>query len=285
MHTPADQTANDRMIPRVRAGHVELAVIDRGAGPPLVLVHGFPLDHSMWQPQIDFFSTRRRVVAPDLRGFGASQIVSGTASMEAMADDLDVLLDALGITEPVVVCGLSMGGYVALQFWRKYARRLRALVLCDTRAVADTPEAARLRSQQVDLVLREGMAPLAEAMLPKLFAAATFASQPGVVAGQRSTILAARAEGVAAALLGMAARPDATDYLPRIALPTLVVVGQHDAISTVDEMRGMARAIPEAELVVIPDAGHMSPLENPAAFNAALEQFLARVERGAPLAD
>jgi pimeloyl-ACP methyl ester carboxylesterase len=263
----------------VRAGQVQLSVTERGRGMPILLVHGFPLDHSMWGTQIEFLSRRWRVIAPDLRGFGGSQVAPGTASMEQMADDLNALLDALAIQEPVVLCGLSMGGYIAFQFWRKYSARLRALALCDTRARGDTPEAAQARHKQIETVLGEGTRPLAEAMLPKLLAPATIESQPQLVELVQNSILAASPEGVAAALRGLAARPDVTDYLPRISLPTLVVVGREDAISPVDEMRDMARAIDASEFVVIPHSGHMSPLENPAAFNDAIEQFLTHVER------
>jgi pimeloyl-ACP methyl ester carboxylesterase len=160
---------------------------------------------------------------------------------------------------------------------------MRALVLCDTRATADTPEAAASRRKMVEHVLRAGTEYVAEAMLPKLFAPATFQNYPSAIEFERQKILRAAPEGVAAALWGMAQRPDVRGYLPQIALPTLVLVGQEDGITTVDEMRGMAAAIPGAEFVVIPNSGHMTPLENPWAFNQAIEQFLARVERDDPI--
>jgi pimeloyl-ACP methyl ester carboxylesterase len=267
------------MTRTVRAGQVTLQVTESGHGIPLLLVHGFPLDHSMWEAQISRLSNRCHVIAPDLRGFGGSQVSSGTVTMEQMADDLDALLDALEIKEPIVFCGLSMGGYVAFQFWRKYGSRLRGLVLCDTRAVADTREAVGSRLKMAEQVLREGTRSAAEAMLPKLFAPAAFQDRAAAIEIQRRTILAAAPEGVAAALRGLAERPDVSDYLPRLALPALIVVGQHDAISTVDEMRDMAQAIPESEFVVIPGSGHMTPVENSTAFNEAIERFLTRLAR------
>jgi pimeloyl-ACP methyl ester carboxylesterase len=267
----------------LRAGQVELHVVEHGRGMPVVLVHGFPLDHSMWDAQIAALGQRWRVIAVDLRGFGASQVTSGTVTMDEMADDLAGLLDALGVGEPVVLVGLSMGGYVAFAFWRKHARRLRALVLCDTRAVADAPEAAKARHELAERVLAEGTAVAAEAMIPKLFGATALENEREAVEATRRAILANPPQGVAAALRGMAARPDVTADLGRIVLPTLVIVGQQDAISTVDEMRGIAKAIGGAEFVVIPRSGHMTPVENPAAFNEAIEQFLTRVERGGPL--
>ncbi len=263
---------------RVRAGAVELAVADTGRGKPLLLVHGFPLDHAMWNAQIAEFSRTCRVIAPDLRGFGASQVAPGTSSMEQMADDLVALLDALEVREPVVLVGLSMGGYVAFQFWRKYRQRLRGLVLCDTRSIPDSPEAAEGRLKLVEKILAEGTAPLAEAMLPKLFAAGTVAQQPALVESQRQVILRTDPQGAAAALRGMAARPDATEYLVQMALPALVLVGEHDAISSVDEMRLLAQAIAGSEFEIVAGAGHMSPLENPRAFNQPLGQFLEQVE-------
>lgn len=265
-------------MPKVQAGQIELEVVRRGAGTPLLLVHGFPLDHSMWNAQIERLSSRFQVIAPDLRGFGGSQVIGGTATMEQMADDLAAMLDALDVDETVVLCGLSMGGYVGFQFWRKHRERLRGLVLCDTRAIADTPEGAAGRLKLAETVLRDGNGSLAEAMLPKLFAPATIEREKVMVESQRRTILAAPREGVAAALRGMAARPSAVDYLPQISLPTLVAVGSDDAISAPDEMRGIASAIPAAEFVVIPHSGHMTPLENPTAFDAAIERFLARFE-------
>jgi pimeloyl-ACP methyl ester carboxylesterase len=204
--------------------------------------------------------------------------------MEQMAVRLAALLDALGITEPIVLCGLSMGGYIAFEFWRNYPQRLRALILCDTRAAPDTLEAARGRHETADKLLGEGTTPLADAMLPRLFARATLESS-NVAAIERQRILSARPEGLAAALRGMAARRDFRGELAKIKLPTLIVVGQDDAISTVDEMRSMAQAIAGAEFVIIPRAGHLPPLENPEAFDEALEQFLTRVERSpSPLA-
>jgi pimeloyl-ACP methyl ester carboxylesterase len=279
MHPTSHDEHEPSPARRVRAGEVELQVIDRGSGMPVLLVHGFPLDHSMWDSQIARLSERWRVIAPDLRGFGGSQIMPGTASMEQMAKDMAALLEALAIDEPIVLCGLSMGGYVALEFWRQNGPRLRGLVLCDTRAAADTQEAAAGRLETVERVLRDGTQPLADAMLPKLFAAATLERDPQTTARQRQKMLDAHPEGVAAALRGMATRRDFRDDLANIVLPTLVIVGEQDAISPVDEMRAIAGAIPSAEFVILPGAGHMTPLEDPAGFNEAIEQFLTRVER------
>jgi len=254
----------------------EFFLIDRGQGQPVLFVHGFPLDHSMWNAQLDALSPDYRVLAPDLRGFGRSDVTPGTVSMATMADDLAAMLDALQITEPVVLCGLSMGGYVAFQFWRKHAARLRALVLCDTRAVADTPEAAAGRLATAERAVSEGSAVVGEAMLPKLFAADTFKNNPTLIDQMRQVMATSPPQGVAAALRGMAERPNVQADLPQIALPTLVIVGEHDAISSPDEMRAIADGIPKAEFQIIAGAGHMSPCEAPIEFNGALEDFLSR---------
>ncbi len=163
---------------RVAIRGVEWNVWDEGTGEALLLVHGFPLDHTMWAGQLEAFSTRYRVIAPDLRGFGGSQSSDASVSMEQFADDLAELLAALKINEPVVLCGLSMGGYVALQFVKQHADRLKALVLCDTRAAADSAEAAANRLSMAQRVLSEGAEVAAEAMAPGYLASKRCNSGP-----------------------------------------------------------------------------------------------------------
>ena len=195
--------------------------------------------------------------------------------MEQFADDLAALLDGLGIGEPVVVCGLSMGGYIAFQFWRKHAARLRGLILCDTRANADSPDAAAARRAMADRVLCEGPAPLVGTMLPKLLAETTRRQQPRLVDELRSVLMAGNPRGIAAAARGMAERPDMTSSLGQIGCPTLVLVGQEDVLSPPAEMRRLAEAISGARFAEIPAAGHLSPRENPRAVNEAVVEFLA----------
>jgi 3-oxoadipate enol-lactonase len=270
----------------------ELSCVDRGQGMPLLLVHGFPLNHTMWTSQIDVLSRQYRVIAPNLRGFAEKGISPSFTNgpdgvsrkldlspfpqtMEQFADDLAAVLDALGIHEPIVFCGLSMGGYIAFQFHKKYAERLRGLILCDTRAAADTPEGAAARRIMADRVLAEGPGPLVEMMLPRVVAAATLRDRPQLVDELRRMMMSASPHGIAAAALGMAERPDMTALLGEIRCPTLVIVGEEDAASPPAEMRGIAEAIPGAKFVEIPAAGHLSPMENPAAVNAAILDFLA----------
>ncbi len=269
--TPAD----DRYTRTIDG--IELALVDRGSGPVVVMIHGFPLDHSMWNAQIDALSAEYRVIVPDLRGFGRSGVTDATVTMERLADDLAGLLDAVAPEERVTLCGLSMGGYVAFQFWRKYAARLKALVLCDTRAKNDTPEMAAARLEMADHVLREGPAPLIEMMMPKLFAERTVNEHPEVVDALRQVMTSTDRRGIAAAGRGMAQREDMTESLGEIACPVQVIVGQLDAISPAEEMRSIAEAIGQAEFVEIAGSGHMSPMEKPAEFNAALLEFLGRL--------
>lgn len=260
-----------------------MAYVDEGQGVPLLLVHGFPLDHTMWDAQIAALSRGTRVIAPDLRGFGRTPLAPGDAergiSMEAYADDLAELLDQLSIREPIVLVGFSMGGYVAWQFVRKYGGRLRALVQCDTRAKTDTEEARMGRIKMAECVAEWGSGRVAEMMGPKLFAPETFMRKPEVVAAVRAVVERTRPAGTAAAQRGMAARPDMTGLLPTIKVPTLVLVGEFDAISPPAEMKEIAHAIPGAEFVVISHAGHMTTMEEPAMVNNALTNFLDRVHK------
>lgn len=258
----------------VKLRDATLNIADVGSGPTLLLVHGFPLDHSMWRHQIESLGDTYRVIAPDLRGFGASTGATDTIAMEQLADDLAELLDGLDIAEPITFCGLSMGGYVAWQFWQRHASRLARLIVCDTRAVADTEEAARGRSVMAERVLSEGTAIVAEAMLPKLFAEKSVRERAGTVEATRQVMQGTAPLTVAGALRGMAQRPDMTSELPNIDIPTLVVCGEHDVISTVDEMRSIADALPNATFVEVPGSGHMSPLEAPDIVNAAIRNFV-----------
>lgn len=264
----------------IRCGTIDLHTIDVGQGPPVLLVHGFPLDHGMWQSQMEELSRDHRVIAPDLRGFGQSKLPDGplaadAVTMEQYADDLALLLDGLAVRDSVTFCGLSMWGYIAWQFWRRHANRLARLILCDTRAVADSPDAAKGRLDTAKKVLAEGSGVVAQGMLPKLIAAGTVEQQPHIKQQLAATMSGTSPAGIAAALRGMAVRPDVTSWLPSINVPTLVLVGAEDAIAPPAEMRSIAAAIPGAQFVEIAAAGHMAPLENPAASNAALRKFLA----------
>jgi 3-oxoadipate enol-lactonase len=257
--------------------NIDLSYIDRGAGTVLLLAHGFPLDHSMWNPQIEALSSTYRVIAPDLRGLGQSGLGQGISTMEHFADDLAALLDHLTIRDPVVLCGLSMGGYVAMEFWRKHAARLKGLILCDTRAACDSPEVFAGRSAFAQRVMAEGPHWVADTMFPRIFAPITLKEQPHLIESMRRVIDRTDPRGIAAAALGMAQRADYLAVLPQIRCPTLVIVGEHDIVSPVAEMKAIAQSIPNAQFSVIERAGHMSPLEQPAAVNAIIESFLQQL--------
>lgn len=253
-----------------------LSVEVRGAGMPVVLLHGFPLDRAMWAAQVETLSREFRVVAPDLRGFGKSTLrfadIDSGIAMEGYAEDLIVTLDALSIFEPVVLAGFSMGGYVAWQFALRHPQRLRGLVVCDTRAVADAEPAAAARLAMAETVLAASSAEPALAMIEKLLAPETRESRPQVAAAVRDMILRQPSAGIAAAQRGMARRPDVRGELQNIRCPVLGIVGTSDVISPPQEMAELIALLPDARLVEVP-GGHMAPMENPEAVSEAILEF------------
>jgi pimeloyl-ACP methyl ester carboxylesterase len=264
-------------MPTIKIPGVDLAFAEQGAGRPVVLLHGFPMDHSIWARQVESLAPRCRVITPDLRGSGRSSITPGKVTIEQWADDVAALLDALGITEPIVLGGLSMGGYVAFRFFEAHRSRLAGLILCDTKAAADTPQAAAGRLETAQRVEREGCRFLADSMLPRLLAPATLDGKPEVVDGLRQIILAGDPAGYAATLRGLAERPNFRPLLPQIDCPTLLIVGRQDALTTAAEMNAMARTIPASRIVEIENAGHVTPLEAPEEVGRAMEEFLCGV--------
>lgn len=259
----------------IQAAWTEFAVDDRGVGPPILFVHGFPLDHTMWEAQLESLSRSHRVIAPDLRGFGNSKIAEGTVTMEQFADDLAAILDELNVTAPVAFCGLSMGGYIAWPFFRRHRVRLGSLILCDTVATADTEEAAAQRHKTAETVLAQGSDVMAKVMPAKLFADGTLEHKPAIVERIKKVIRGTVPSSIAAALRGMAARPDSTSLLADIDVPTLVICGAEDKITPPEAMRKLAEAIDEAEYAEVKNAGHMTPMEQPEAVTTAVRQFLA----------
>jgi len=244
---------------------------DVGSGPPVVLLHAFPLSSEMFEPQWTALADRARFILPDLRGFGGSSAGRGPGEMGAMADDVLALLDHLAI-EAAVVGGVSMGGYVSLALLRNDPSRVRALVLADTQTSADDAPAREVRETTAQKVLAQGPA----ALLPTVEKLLGPAASPELRARVEAWISGGSAEGFAAAQRGMALRPDARDILARFGGPVLVVVGADDVLTPPAKARAMADLVPGAELVEIPRAGHLASLEQPAAFNAALVRFLDR---------
>jgi len=253
---------------KISIGPRQLAYESVGSGPVLVLVHAFPFDGRIWRKTAAALASRQRVITPDMRGFGQSDLGSDGFSIADLADDVAALLDALKLPA-ATIGGMSMGGYVALAFARRHRDRLKSLVLADTKAAADTPEARQGREAAIALVQTQGVAALLEKQIPRLLSASASDSLRAEV----RALGAQPPEAVIAAIRALRDRPDRTAELPEIAVPTLVMVGGDDALSPPAEARSMAAAIPKARLVEIPGAAHLSHLENPDAFAAALAKF------------
>lgn len=256
---------------------VRLSVESQGEDRRTILfIHGFPLDRSIWRPQIAALTDWRRI-APDLRGMGRSEAPEGGYAMGTYAEDLVQLLDALGV-ERVVLCGLSMGGYVAFECLRRWPDRVAGLVLMDTRAEADPPEARQGRDAMIAAVREKGAGAVAEAMLPRLLRPGTVTTNPGLVEQVRKMMAGSPVAGVAGALAAMRERPDSRPLLPTLGhVPTLVLVGEEDALTPPDVGRAMADAIPGAEYQIIGGAGHLPTLEQPEATTERLRRFLGRI--------
>ncbi|HEV8169128.1 MAG TPA: alpha/beta fold hydrolase [Pyrinomonadaceae bacterium] len=252
--------------------NLNIAYTDAGIGRPIVLIHGYPFNRSLWNEQVEALSSTCRVIAPDLRGFGESD-AAATATMNEMAHDVAQLMDHLEITQ-AAIGGLSMGGYVALAFYKQFPSRVRALVLADTRAQADNEEAKQTREQQARKALDEGMAGIADSMLPKLLTPETVSKHPEIVKRVRDMMLKTKPEGAAAALRGMAERDDQTDLLAKVAVPSLILVGAEDAITPVADSEKMHQGIAGSRLVVLENAGHVSNLERTEQFNEAMLGFM-----------
>ena len=256
---------------KARVNGIEIAYDDTGSGPALVLLHGYPFNRSLWRDQVELLSQSHRVITPDLRGHGESEVAPAT--MEGMARDIESLMQILEIP-PAVIGGLSMGGYVTLAFYRLFPQRVRGLVLADTRASADTAEAKQTRAQQAELALKEGMAGITADMMPKLLRAETLAERPDIVERLREMMMSTNPRGAAEALKAMASRDDQTNLLSSITVPTLIIVGRDDAITTVKDSELMHKGIRESQLEVIENSGHVSNLEQGKQFNRILQEFL-----------
>jgi len=247
--------------------------LEAGTGRPLLLLHAFPLNADMWRGELELVPPGWRMIAPDFPGFGGTALGAAPATMDDLASATEGVLDALAI-ERAVVAGLSMGGYAAFALFRRGPQRFDGLVLADTRASADTAEGRQARRAMIDLVRAKGSAAIADAMLPKLLSSVTAQAQPELVAEVRRMIESAQPPSIAAALEAMIARPDSTVDLERVSCPVLVVVGADDVPTPVAESEAMHERLPGSRLVVFNAVGHLSPLEAPAQFGAALAEFL-----------
>jgi pimeloyl-ACP methyl ester carboxylesterase len=254
---------------------VEPYVIESGRGDAVVLLHAFPLNATMWLPQREALSPTHRALTPDLRGFGGTQLGSDEPNLDEVADDIAAMLDAKKV-DRAVIGGLSMGGYVAMAFWRRHRARVRALVLADTKMTADNEEGAANRERIAREVVEAGSSKqLVEELLPKLLGETSLARRALVLGRVKALVENAPPYAVAWAQRAMAARPDSTADLGGVDVPTLVVVGEEDTLSPVADAEAMASTIPGAKLVTIPKAGHLTAVETPDEFNAAVTEFLA----------
>jgi 3-oxoadipate enol-lactonase len=255
---------------------VELSYDDTGSGTPVLFIHGFPHDRSLWSEQVSALSTHVRCIAPDLRGFGESS-TEGPYSVDQYADDLAALLTSLSI-ERAVVCGLSMGGYIAMAMWRRHAHRVSALILCDTKAGADTEEGRRKRDELIATAKQEGSAKVAALQLPGMVGKTTREKRPDIVDRARAMMERQPVEGIVGALTALRDRPDSRATLATVTVPTLVLVGDEDVLTPVAEAEGIVAALgpqAHAKLEIVQGSGHASCLERPAAVTHVLADFLA----------
>ena len=255
---------------------IEIAYDDVGSGPPIAFIHGFPHNRSLWSPQLGGLVDRARCIAPDLRGFGESSR-HGPYTIDQYADDVAMLLKELGI-EHAVVIGLSMGGYVAFALWRRHRALVRALVLADTRAGADSDEGRTKRRALIDLARTRGSGAVADAQSIGLIGKTTRAKRPALIDDVHRLLASAPVDGIVGALEAMMARVDSTPTLATIDVPTLVIVGDEDVLTPNTESQILHDAIRGSRFEVIEHAGHVSNMERPAAFNHVLSEFIASLD-------
>ncbi len=257
---------------------ITLAYNDQGTGLPIVFLHAFPLNRTMWAEQVKALSSQFRAITIDLRGHGESDAPLWHYTLDQAADDVIELLDHLSIRQAVFV-GLSMGGYVLFALYRKYADRVQGLVLADTRAQADTAEGKEARFQMAQIAYKNGPSAIADIMLPKLLSPATIQTRPELVRRVRTMIEGTQVSGIAGDLMAMAERPDSIALLNQITCPTQIIVGEQDLATPPSDAKLMADRIPDARLTIIPGAAHLSNMEQPGLFNETIRSVVSNVMR------
>jgi len=251
--------------------------IGRQTATPVVLIHGFPFSHAMWQPQIELLKSKYRVIAYDVRGHGNSEVGDGQYLIEFFVDDLIGLLDHLKI-EKTILCGLSMGGYTALRAVERNPERFHALILCDTSSEADTNEAKLRRAATIRTVKRDGVKAFAETFVKAVFAPESLENRVDIVQFIRDIIGSTSPIGICGTLLALAGRTETTSSLPSMKLPTLILAGELDKLTAPSVSQMMHSKLPTSELHILPRAAHLSNLENPEEFNTHLLNFLNKLE-------
>jgi 3-oxoadipate enol-lactonase len=264
------------LLQKIKSGDAEIVYRVVGEGAPVVLLHPFPVNHEFWVPVANALSTRYRLILPDLRGHGGSDVGEGPATMDKHAADIAAVMDDAGVGRAPLV-GVSIGGYVLFEFWRKYRGRVAALGLCNTKAPADSGEARAGRLQAANDVLERGTEPFFESMVPRLLGKTTRETRPDLVDGALRMMRKMSPEDVAQVQRGMAARPDSMDTLKTINVPTLLVTGDEDILTGVNEAELMRQHISGSQLCVIPKSGHYSGWEQPEDVGKVLRQFLEQV--------
>jgi pimeloyl-ACP methyl ester carboxylesterase len=257
---------------------ITVAYNDQGTGLPIIFLHAFPLNRTMWANQEQVLSSQFRIITIDLRGHGESDAPLWRYTLDQSADDMVALLDQLAIRQALFV-GLSMGGYLLFAFYRKYSARMKGMVLADTRAQADTDEGKTGRFQMAQTAYKQGPSAIADLMIPKLLSLATIQTRPEIVRNVRSMIEGNQISGIAGDLMAMAERPDSVPLLKQIACPTQIIVGELDQATPPSDATFMAEQIPNARLAIVPNAAHLANLEQPAAFNKILTTFATDLTR------
>lgn len=258
---------------RVRSGDAEIGYWVLGDGPAVVLLHPFPVHHEFWLPAAASLSTRYRLVMPDLRGHGESDVGEGPATMEKHAADIVRVMDDADVRRAPIV-GVSIGGYAIFEFWRRYRPRVSALVLCNTKAPADKDDARAARLQAANDVLERGAEPFFEGMVQKVLSKTTRETRPNISAEALRMMSKMSPQDVAEVQRGMAQRPDSVETLKTINVPALLITGDEDMMTGVAEAELMHRQISGSQIKVIPKAGHYSPFEQPDLVGRVLRQFL-----------
>ncbi len=260
----------------VHSGDAEIAYQILGSGPPVVLLHPLTASHEFWLPSAQALTSRYRLILPDLRGHGDSEIGEGPATMQKHAADLISILGDAGIDKAAFV-GISLGGYILFEFWRRARERVQALALCNTKATADTSEAKAERSRAAADVVARGVEPFLQSMVPRYFGQTTRNTRPDRVEAGLRMMQKMSSQALAQVQYGMAERPDSVATLKTINVPTLIVTGDEDVLTGRPEAELMQRNIPGSAMIVVPKAGHLSPWEQPEMVGTALRQFLDSV--------
>jgi 3-oxoadipate enol-lactonase len=247
---------------------------DQGRGIPVILIHGYPLNKTLWDPQLESLPKFARVIAPDLRGHGGSDTVEGVYSMRAMAQDIKELIEKLKIEGQVILGGLSMGGYICFEFFRSYPHLLKGIILAATRATADDTETKTNREVAAALALEKGPEAIVQMLLPKMLAPASYQKKPEVVERARKIMLSVKPQAIVGDLMGMKNRQDSTAALKDIGVPVLILHGGDDQIIPQNEIDLMKNEIKTAKLEIIPEAGHLLNIEQPDLFNSAVRKFI-----------